>query len=60
VLLYGSLKAPKPMFIALIAAVGPMIAVVPVSAIAYANDDTIVDPTITLVRSYDKSERKVY
>jgi predicted PurR-regulated permease PerM len=48
------------MFIALITAVGPMIAVVPVSAIAYANDDTIVDPTITLLRSYDKSERKVY
>jgi hypothetical protein len=41
---------PKAAFSAWICALGPMMSVVPVSAIAYADELIIVDPTLTLFK----------
>jgi hypothetical protein len=49
---------PKAVFNALICFVGPMINVVPVSAIAYVDELTTVDPTFTLFKRDNYGEKK--
>ncbi len=49
---------PKASFSAWICAEGPMMSVVPVSAIAYADELTIVDPTLTLFKLDHQSKKE--
>ncbi len=49
---------PKASFSAWICAEGPMMSVVPVSAIAYAVELIIVDPTLTLFKLVKQNEKE--
>ena len=49
---------PKAIFSAVTCVVGPMMNVVPVSAIAYADELTVIDPTATLFKSNNKHQMK--